>query len=170
MGCQMISLDLFGDPIAQIRPKFSKRGEFVQIYDPQSKLKEGFRWQIRSQYREDPLTIPIALDIIFYMPIPQSTSGIKKRQMANGVIQHIKKPDIDNLQKLVLDCLSKIVFHDDSQIVEIRAKKIYSNKTGTSIRIFPLGDEKRDTLFENCENDVSEKKVALNASVNIPKI
>ena len=145
----MICFELFGNPVAQQRPRFARKGAFVSCYDAQAKLKDGYRWQIKSQFREKPLTTPLALDLIFFMPIPKSSSGIKKRQMGNGIIAHTKKPDIDNLQKFVLDCLNKLAFEDDSQIVEIRAKKIYSNKPGTTVRLIPLADEKRKLLYEN---------------------
>lgn len=149
----MITLELFGDPIPQARPRFARKGSFVSCYDNQAKVKEGYKWQLRSQFREEPWEFPIALDIVFFMPIPKSSSGIKKRQMANGVIAHMKKPDLDNLQKFVLDCLNGLAFRDDSQISEIRAKKIYSNKPGTLIRMIPLADEKRKLLYENCARE-----------------
>jgi len=146
----MISLELFGSPIPQKRPRFCRKGKFVSCYDEQSKIKEGCKWQIKSQFRDEPLKVPVSLDLIFYMPIPKSFSAIKKRQMKNGIIAHSKKPDIDNLQKFILDCLNSIVFADDSQIAEIRAKKIYSSNPGTLVRIIPLADEKRELLYENC--------------------
>ena len=97
--------------------------------------------------------MPLALDIIFFMPIPKSLSSIKKRQRENGLIAHICKPDLDNLEKFVLDCLNGLVFKDDAQICEMRAKKIYSSKPGTLIRIIPLADEKRELLYENCSRE-----------------
>lgn len=145
----MITLDLYGAPIAQKRPRIFKNGNKMIAWDPDSKLKEGFKWQIKSQYRDEPLTCPIAMDVTFYMPIPESTSGIKKRQMVNGVIYHIKRPDIDNMEKAILDILNGIVLKDDSQIVELRAKKIYSDKPGTSIRVYPLSHEARNDIYEN---------------------
>ena len=60
--------------------------------------------------------------------------------MLTGRISHMKKPDIDNLQKFVLDCLNEIVIRDDSQVVEIRARKVYSMKPGTLIRIRPINE------------------------------
>lgn len=146
----MISIELAGNPVAKKRPRFSGKGKSVVCYDEQQEIKQAFQWQIRSQFRESPLTIPLAVDLIFFMPIPKSTSGIKKRQMENGIVAHIKKPDLDNLQKFILDCLNKLVFHDDSQVCEIKAKKIYSSKPGTMVRLTPLGDEKRELLYQNC--------------------
>lgn len=146
----MISLEIFGNPVPQARPRFYRNKNHVGAFDPKSKEKEQCKWQIKSQFKESLLTMPLAVDVIFFMPIPKSSSKLKKRQMENGVLSHIKKPDIDNLQKFVLDCLNKIVFEDDSQIVEIRAKKIYSVEPRTLIRIIPLSEDKRSLLYENC--------------------
>lgn len=133
----MINIDLYGDPVAMTRPRFARRGNFVHTYDPQANLKETFKWQIKSQYRDEPIKAPVSLDITFYMPIPKSTSKRKKRQMLNGVCFHMVKPDIDNLSKFLLDCLNKIVLEDDAQVIELRTKKIYSENPGTLVRIFP---------------------------------
>ena len=152
-GKKLITLELFGNPIPQKRPRFARLGKQVRCYDEQAKLKEGYKWQLRSQFRDDPWEIPLALDLLFYMPIPTSTSQIKKTQMANGIIGHIKKPDLDNLQKFLLDCLNGLIIRDDSQICEIRAKKLYSHKPGTVIRMIPLAADKRNLLYENCARE-----------------
>ena len=143
----MITIELFGDPVPQARARIVSGGKHA--YDPKAKLKEGYKWQIKSQYREEPIAAPFAADLIFFMPIPKSLSKVKKRQMLNGRIPHIKKPDLDNLAKFIFDCMNDLVFDDDSQMIELRAKKIYSDKPGTLIRIIPLADEKRDFLYEN---------------------
>ncbi len=148
----MICLDLYGDPIAKIRPKFKRIGNFVSTYDPQAKLKQGYSWQVKALYRDSPLTCPIFLDVCFCMPIPKSTSGIKRRQMLAGLIHHIKRPDLDNLIKF-LDYLNGIIFVDDSQIVELRAKKIYSSNPGTVIRIKTLDELKSETNIEDNTRD-----------------
>lgn len=149
----MISLELFGDPVPQKRPRFARTQNHVKVYDEQKRIKEGYRWQLKSQLPSEPIKTALSVDIIFFMPVPKSTSGIKKRQMINGVIGHTKKPDIDNLMKFVLDCLNELAFGDDSQICEIRAKKIYAEKPRTLIRLIPLADEKRELLYENCARD-----------------
>ena len=130
----MISLDLFGDPVGKMRA--GRKGKFS--YDPQQKLKEGYKWQIRSLYREEPIQSPVIVDVVFMMPIPKSTSKVKQRAMINGTYHHMVKPDVDNLQKFILDVLNDIVFKDDAQVIEIRAKKIYSSKPGTHVRVIPI--------------------------------
>lgn len=130
----MISLDLFGDPVGKMRA--GRRGRCS--YDPQEKLKEGYKWQVRSQYREEPLRQPVAIEAIFMMPIPKSTSKVKQRAMLNGTYHHIVKPDVDNILKFYLDVLNNLVVKDDNQVVEVRARKIYSSKPGVHLRIIPI--------------------------------
>lgn len=131
----MLQFEILGDPIPLARPRFSRTGTF----DSQAKLKEGYGWQLKSQFRQEPLTCPIGLDIRFYMPIPKNTSGIKRRQMLAGMIQHIKRPDLDNLVKFILDCMNKIIFTDDSQIVDINCRKQYSEQPSTVIQLIQIG-------------------------------
>lgn len=150
----MISLDLYGDPVAQGRPRFFKSGEHMGAYDAQKKLKEGCKWQLRSQYRDTPMECPLYVDITFFMPIPKSTRGMRRRQMLNGVMHHMKKPDIDNLIKFTLDCLNDIVIKDDAQIAEIRVRKLYSEKPGTNIRIRSLSEQQ---TIEEEDEDLSRE-------------
>ena len=145
----MILLELFGNPVPCGRPRFRRTGTFVQIYDPQEKLKEGYKWQIKSQFRETPIAVPVILDMQFFMPIPKSTSKAKRRQMLTGEIAHMVRPDLDNLQKFILDCLNDLVFEDDSQVIQISARKCYSDNPGTVLRIRTMNEFKRDLTNEN---------------------
>ena len=61
---------------------------------------------------------PIDLKIIFYMPRPKS---LPKR-----VLFHTKKPDLDKLVRAVKDALTGVLWSDDSQVMEIRARKVYA--------------------------------------------
>ncbi len=45
------------------------------------------------------------------------------------------RPDIDNYNKFLSDCLNGIVWVDDAQVVELNAKKLYGEKEKTLIRI-----------------------------------
>lgn len=143
----MISLDLFGDPVAKMRA--GRKGRLT--YDPQEKLKEGYKWQVRSQYREEPLGCPVMIDIVFMMPIPKSTSKVKQRAMLNGQIHHMARPDVDNMCKFYFDVLNNLVLKDDAQVVEVHAKKIYSSKPGTYLRIIPM--ENQCTLTDKNAHD-----------------
>jgi len=60
----------------------------------------------------------IGLEVTFTLPRPAS---LPKR-----VVDHLKKPDLDKLLRAVKDALTKVVWHDDSQVVEVIARKRYT--------------------------------------------
>lgn len=126
-----IKITIPGPPIAQARPKFYRRGNFVGTYSPQQ--TEAGRWLLtaRQQITEKvPEGVPITMRCYFYMPIPKSLP-IKK----HGIPPHMKKPDIDNLIKFCLDCLNGEAWHDDRQICFISGRKNYDETPRTELTI-----------------------------------
>ncbi len=130
----MIQIEVFGKPFPYAAPKLG-RGH---AYDPKAKEKEELRWQIRGQYRDEPLPGPIHLDITFFRAIPLNISRTRRLQMLNGRIVPISRPDTSNLIKSYEDCLKGIVIIDDSQCCDVSARQRYSEKPGALIRVMPL--------------------------------
>ena len=113
-----------GKPIAQGRPRLSKRGRFVSVYDPNSKEKKHIREQLESYKKPISFEYP-RISFIFHLPIPKS---IPKRELEvynSGKLKHVKKPDIDNLIKLYLDCLDGIIIHADQKVSLGPCVKVY---------------------------------------------
>ena len=73
---------------------------------------------------------PIKALIIAEFEPPKSTSKKKRLELIEEVINYTKKPDIDNIAKIILDGLNGVVFKDDSQIcrLEIYKRYGYENK------------------------------------------
>ncbi|MEE8382241.1 MAG: RusA family crossover junction endodeoxyribonuclease [Thermodesulfobacteriota bacterium] len=109
---------ILGNPIAQGRPRFARRGNFVVTYDPE-KSKEWKNEIIRQAVAQKAEVLEGALrvELMFRMKRPKS--------LPKKVKYHIKKPDLDNLAKAVLDALSGICYNDDSQIVSMGLFKSY---------------------------------------------
>ena len=53
-------------------------------------------------------------------------SRLKPHRQANPFLPIT--PDIDNFVKFIMDVLSGIVYHDDKQVVSVRAWKLRDNK------------------------------------------
>jgi len=122
-----ITLTIPGKPIAKSRPKFYRRGKHVGTYSSQTTEEGRFMLECKSQLKGHNLFEgPLRLCTLFCMPIPKSYSKKKRAQIECGDFQHTKKPDLDNLLKFVKDCLNGLVWVDDSQIVKVEAKKIYT--------------------------------------------
>ena len=80
----MYLFEIQGDPVPQKQTQFVRSTGIA--YNPSKKDAERIQWQIKPYAPSQPLICAIELLINFYLPIPKSTSGIKKRQMMKGVI------------------------------------------------------------------------------------
>ncbi len=124
-----IQFEIPGDVQAQQRPKFSRMGKGVKAIDPkESRDYKSFVRLVAAEHAPAELiTSDIRLEIDVYRKIPKSFSK-KKHQMAlNGELRPTTKPDIDNLAKGIKDGLSKVLWYDDSQVIELVARKWYSD-------------------------------------------
>lgn len=77
----------------------------------------------------------VKVKIIAYFLIPKSTSQKQQKLMIENELSPTKKPDIDNIIKIVLDALNKMAFKDDSQITKIDIEKKYSLEEKVYIKI-----------------------------------
>jgi len=116
----MIHLVVYGDPVAQGRPRFSTRGGFVRAYDPTKSrdYKDYIRLAaVEQMHGNPPLEGALGLSVRVYRGISKSMSQKKAALAENGEIRPITKPDTSNYLKMVEDALNGIVWRDDSQIV-----------------------------------------------------
>jgi len=131
----MILIEISGDPV----PWAAHRGYGKRAFNPRKEQREKYQWQIKAQYNQlDPLSGPLKVDYTYFVGIPKSTSKIRRMQMLNGKMHPITRPDIDNYDKFLSDCLTDIVWQDDSQVIEKMSRKIYGEREKTIIRIESL--------------------------------
>lgn len=120
-----------GAPIAQKRARFSHKS--TKVFNPQKNEKSAFRWVIKSKWKYGVIETPVAIEMKFFFPIPPSWSKKKQKQM---ILQpHINTPDIDNLQVIMLNSMTGIIYKDDRQVYKITASKYYDKKPRSEITI-----------------------------------
>lgn len=83
----------------------------------------------------EPIKGRISITIWAYFEVPKSTSKKKELEMLSGQISPVKKPDWDNIGKIVSDALNKFAFLDDAQIVDARVVKEYSKTPKVIVKI-----------------------------------
>ena len=85
------------------------------------------------------------LDVQFLMPIPKSTR-VRAGQ------EHTKKPDIDNLLKMLFDCLQDLqLMKNDSNVWRVSASKCYAESAGI---IFTVVDDPLALEAERIEDRI----------------
>lgn len=135
-----IKLTFEGDPVAQGRPRFARKGNFVQTYDPDKskQAKLAIRKQALQLATGKVFEGAILVEMYFFRSMPKSFSKKKAKEALAGELRPLTKPDTDNYIKLVLDAINGIFYKDDSQVVEVIGRKFYSEEPRTEIIITSL--------------------------------
>lgn len=100
----VVQLVVPGDPVAKARPRLAAKGH---VYTPARTVRaeERLLQYLKAAYpRLVPVEGPVSVSMDFY-------AGTHRRV------------DLDNFQKLALDALNHRAYVDDSQVVEIHARK-----------------------------------------------
>ena len=125
MGKELV-VKIPGEPVSQGRPRFSTYGGFARAYDPKKSkdAKQSIKFFVADAMEKQNISHlvgPIMLQVQFGIKLPKSQ---ERKRIPRPRIWRVKKPDLDNLIKLIKDACSDIVFLDDNQIVKISAEKI----------------------------------------------
>lgn len=81
-----------------------------------------------------PIDGPVHVTVEAHFPVPASWSKSKRSAALLNITRPTKKPDADNLMK-VLDSLNEVVWKDDAQIVEGTVVKLYSERPRLVVKV-----------------------------------
>ena len=123
-----------GRPQEKQRPRWSKTRMYspIETVNYETYVKEMF---VISYPDFVPLEGPLRMTIIAYLMIPKSTSKKRAKMMADRIIIPEKRPDWDNLGKIVSDALEGLAYKRDSQIATGIVHKRYSNQPRLEIEV-----------------------------------
>ena len=134
-------IEIPGEPVAQKRHRHYSGKNFNTIYNPCAKEKEIAQKYMIANMKVGILIEagnPVSLKIKFCIKIPESWSARKKLRTVGSPCT--KRPDIDNYIVFIFNAMSGIIFHDDAQICEISAIKLFDFEPKTIIHVNEKGD------------------------------
>lgn len=85
--------------------------------------------------RRDPFAGAVVLHVLAVLEVPGSWSMARRAEALAGTIAPEVKPDFDNVEKIVADSLSGIVYRDDKQVVDSMFSKRYGREAMVRIRV-----------------------------------
>ena len=136
-----VTFTILGKPIGKGRPRFSTAGGYARSYTPAKTVE--YENLVRMEWEKTgakKLEGVISATINCYFPIPKSVSK-KKREAMDGAF-YTKKPDCDNIAKIILDALNGIAYDDDSQIAMLDVLKIYdASETMVKVTLVEYGGD-----------------------------
>ena len=71
---------------------------------------------------------PLRMCIKAYFDIPKSVSKKQREEMISAERTPTKKPDADNIAKVICDALNGVAYKDDTQVVSLYIEKTYTDK------------------------------------------
>lgn len=131
----LLHITVLGTPTPKQAMRFMKNGF---TYQPTNikKASDNIRTQIIDQLPNDfkPLDMPIAIEYKFVFPY---TTGVSKKKR-HGKVWKDRKPDFDNLLKMMNDAMESVVYLNDARICYAIIEKIMEDIPRTEIKIFKL--------------------------------
>ena len=128
------TLTIPGEPTGKGRPRVTRFGTHTP---EQTVLYENL---IKTMTYQQNGTVaflegPLVMRIVAYFKIPSSTPKKQVVLMQKGQIRPTKKPDTDNIAKIIGDALNEVWYKDDSAIVDEHVKKWYGEPARVEVEV-----------------------------------
>lgn len=135
-----ICFEIPGPPQGKARPRVvrAKNGASLTYTPDKTVAYEELvrlRFESTAQGFRFPDDAQLAIQITAYYPVPKSKSKRICADMIAGAIRPTKKPDCDNIVKIICDALNELAYKDDSQIVTTQIAKYYAEAPRTFVKI-----------------------------------
>lgn len=112
-----------GEPVPMARARIARGGRGVFTPPKQRKAKLDVQKLLKT-LKLEMLDAPLHVELDFYFT----------RAKSNKSAFVTKRPDLDNLVKLILDAANELVWRDDSIIVSLACSKQYATEQGPGVR------------------------------------
>lgn len=115
--------------IGKARPRFDSRTGRVYTPTATRSFEEKVKWAFTSIYNVSIKLSekPFKATIIAIFKPAESLSKKKQAELLFNV-NYTKKPDADNIAKIILDSLNGLAYKDDSQVSELKVIKDYGQE------------------------------------------
>jgi len=132
---KVLNFTVIGEPRAKGRHRTTKSGF---TYTPKETIQYENLVKV-SFYEKYPDHVPsdkaVKVMINAYYKMPKSFSNKQQELVKIGKLKPLKKPDVDNIAKSILDSLNNIAFIDDKQVVSALITKDYSQQPRVDVQI-----------------------------------
>src|SRR5574344_1383401 len=132
----MYEFEVIGDIVGKQRPRVNMYTGNVYTPNKTKDYEELIKQCFFLKYQQCiMLNSKLKVEIKAYFKIPKNTSSAKRKLMLDNIITPTKKPDIDNIAKIVLDAINKYIIQDDNQVTQISIEKKYAEQSKLAIKI-----------------------------------
>lgn len=138
-----VKFTVLGEPKGKGRPRFAPQtGRAITPkdtvnYETLVRMEymaqcEGFRFPDKSM---------LDMRILAFYSIPKSATKKNRELMIKKLLRPTKKPDMDNVVKIIADSLNQVAYRDDTQIVDCQCRKFYSETPRVEVIIQEIQED-----------------------------
>ena len=128
--------EVVGDIKGKARPRVNTYTGTAYTPTPTKDYENLIKQYFKIKYpRYVPLEGRVGIKISAIFDVPKTTTKKDRVLIEEGKLSPTKKPDIDNIVKIVLDALNKMAFKDDNQITKLEVEKLYGQEEKIVVRV-----------------------------------
>lgn len=121
-----MKFEILGKPIGKGRPRLGKYGTYTP--EKTANYETLVKWTFANEFKNfKPMERAVKAKITAIFAVPKSYSK-KRRQELLNTVNYTKKPDVDNIAKIILDSLNGLAYQDDSQVSCLLVMKGYGEQ------------------------------------------
>lgn len=139
----IVKFSIPGPPQGKARPRVVRAKSGISLtYTPDKTVAYEelvrIRYKAAAQGFRFPDDAQVGIQIVALYPVPKSKSKKVKAAMLAGQINPTKKPDCDNIVKIICDALNGIAYKDDAQVTLVQIRKKYADVPKTDVRLWEV--------------------------------
>ena len=128
----MICFEIPGKPQGKARARTfynSKLGKMKSITHENTELYENLIKHCYLETKCEPFLdkVPLEVEITACFPIPKSATKKDRERIKLMEYYPTKKPDADNIAKVVCDALNGLAYKDDAQVIDLTVHKRFGD-------------------------------------------
>ncbi len=122
--------------IVKERPRYNPKTKRIYTPTKTASFEEKVKWAFKAKYnvKTELSTRPFKAKIIAVFE-PAASLSKKKKEELLFKIDYTKKPDADNIAKIVLDSLNGLAYKDDSQVSALLVLKDYGTENKVIVEL-----------------------------------
>jgi Holliday junction resolvase RusA-like endonuclease len=134
-----------GEPRGKGRPRFQRNGRpYTDNETAAYERKIAAYWHRACGAFKWPREAFLEVTVIAYLPIPKGASKVMQARMEAHEVLPSRKPDVDNVAKVVLDALNGVAYHDDARVQRLNVSKYYAREPGLWVGIREVRNDGMD--------------------------
>ena len=134
----MFKFIVIGKPQGKARPRFRKIGNYASTYNPKQTteyeklVKLSAIEQCKDKLNKEYIGV-VKMSIKAYFK-PNKSISKKQYNLLIGT-ECLKKPDSDNIAKIICDSLNGVAYKDDSQVTYLEVEKYYAEEEKVEVMV-----------------------------------